>query len=173
MWKQARLIAISFLLVTGLVANACQSQKYIQKEQAFNEMFASVSMDKELELREPEKVIGNIPPHSKLVRLINHSDYAIEIPKGPSARLFAYSEDSGWVELSNYANVHRSWKFLPEDKERPMINMIDTLVIPDLQELDDYKEIRVVITGTIYLDDDTPGSQVGAFLDVVAEDFIR
>jgi hypothetical protein len=154
------------LLVASINNISCQRHSQSLEDKEFTRFFADISMNKELELQDPTPVgdFQELIPNEKHLMLINNSQNPIEI--STNIRLFYFSENASWLEITNLASfTEKTFPLGPAgDKLIPNISSIP--VLPDSRETKNIKEIRVVVLGEIDQGENQPKKEVGAFFDI-------
>jgi hypothetical protein len=136
-----------------------------EKEASFVKVF-SEEMNTKIKFLPPQKIfkIGECP----YLGLENLSDKKIIFPSDFGLKIMTYT-DNEWRYIKNTAEYVPPGNRQVSPKEPDIPGIIAISLCPDLPDFQTPIELRVVITGETESANNTVGSSVGAFVDILIE----
>jgi hypothetical protein len=156
------------LFWTLCILTGCQRIQDAKKDEVFSEMFPNVEMNTAIQFWDTARSGGpfKIGKSIDLV-LDNFSPNKIVFPSDYGFKIYTYDENQKeWLEIKNKAIYFPAGNRQISPKGNDMPGVIAIGLAPALQPSEKPINIRVVVVGTVYVDEQPTSEEVGAYIDL-------
>ncbi len=161
MKRISSLILVLFITISLL---GCNGQTSDQKEVSYQRLFTNVIIDRNLLLS--TKQTNVYKSDSIDLYLINKTDKSIHFSNDMGVRIFAYLEYEGqWKEIKNLVIYSGNDLILQTGSNNPF-SVTSSVIYPDLSSVSSPGIIRVIVIGTLYINNEITDDKIGNYIDI-------